>query len=196
MRDYSGSMDYFQNQLKAKGIDKSRLDMSDYAGLTKAELQWIVDHPEQYMAPAIEDVFAELDKLGDFIVPDGLTNREKEDLLIKSFPLLTDAVCRNEIWLGAGMSIGIDDVYDCIKEIDLPLVEKCAFEIKSEWLEKHASRWGAWGCHDAYSKFTDELDKLGKVKLLLMCIYIGDREMLGEDDCKDLRIKKFKEYLA
>ena len=110
--------------------------------------------------------------------------------------MCTDAVCRNEIWTGAGISIGIDDVYDCIKEIDLPLIEKCAFEIKSEWQEKHATRWGGWGYHKEYSQFTDELDRLGKVKLLLMCIYIGDREMLGEDDCKSLRIKKFKEYLA
>ena len=34
-KDYTGDISYFQDQLTAKGISKSQLDMSDYIGLTK-----------------------------------------------------------------------------------------------------------------------------------------------------------------
>lgn len=43
MRDYTGDMDYFQDQLAAKGISKEMLDISNYIGLTFRELQGIVD---------------------------------------------------------------------------------------------------------------------------------------------------------
>lgn len=46
--DYFGNMDYFQNQLTAKGISVDELDMRDYSGLTTRELQSIVDHAEYY----------------------------------------------------------------------------------------------------------------------------------------------------
>ena len=42
-QDYTGDMDYFQEQLTEKGITKDMLDMSNYAGLTRTELQHIVD---------------------------------------------------------------------------------------------------------------------------------------------------------
>ncbi len=42
-RDYEESMDFFQNQLAAKGITKEMLNMDNYAGLTARELQGIVD---------------------------------------------------------------------------------------------------------------------------------------------------------
>lgn len=44
--DYEGSMDYFQRQLEKKGITVEQLDITDYAGLTFKELQWVVDHAE------------------------------------------------------------------------------------------------------------------------------------------------------
>lgn len=43
MRDYTGDMEYYQNQLAKKGITKEMLDMDNYAGLTARELQSIVD---------------------------------------------------------------------------------------------------------------------------------------------------------
>lgn len=43
MRDYTGDMKYYQDQLAAKGITKEMLDMDNYAGLTARELQGIVD---------------------------------------------------------------------------------------------------------------------------------------------------------
>ncbi len=43
MRDYTGDMEYYQNQLTKKGITKEMLDMDNYAGLTARELQSIVD---------------------------------------------------------------------------------------------------------------------------------------------------------
>lgn len=43
MRDYTGDMKYYQDQLAAKGITKEMLDMDNYAGLTARELQSIVD---------------------------------------------------------------------------------------------------------------------------------------------------------
>lgn len=43
MRDYTGDMDYFQNQLLDKGITKEMLNMDNFAGLTARELQSIVD---------------------------------------------------------------------------------------------------------------------------------------------------------
>ena len=42
--DYNGDMRYFQAQVAAKGIPVKELDMNDYAGLTKEELQQIVDN--------------------------------------------------------------------------------------------------------------------------------------------------------
>lgn len=42
-RDYEGNMDFFQDQLAAKGITKEMLDMDNFAGLTARELQNIVD---------------------------------------------------------------------------------------------------------------------------------------------------------
>lgn len=41
--DYSGDMNFFQDQLAAKGITKDMLNMDNYAGLTARELQSIVD---------------------------------------------------------------------------------------------------------------------------------------------------------
>lgn len=41
--DYTGDMEYFQQQLAKKGITKEMLDMDNYAGLTFRELQSIVD---------------------------------------------------------------------------------------------------------------------------------------------------------
>ena len=46
--DFFGNMNFFQNQLAAKGISIDELDMRDYAGLTAKELQSIVDHAEYY----------------------------------------------------------------------------------------------------------------------------------------------------
>lgn len=42
-RDYEGNMDFFQDQLAAKGITKEMLNMDNYAGLTARELQSIVN---------------------------------------------------------------------------------------------------------------------------------------------------------
>lgn len=44
MYDYSGEMSYFQNQLSDAGITKDVLDMDEFAGLTRPELQSIVDY--------------------------------------------------------------------------------------------------------------------------------------------------------
>lgn len=41
--DYAGDMEYYQNQLAAKGITKEMLNMDNYVGLTARELQGIVD---------------------------------------------------------------------------------------------------------------------------------------------------------
>ena len=41
--DYSGDMEFYQDQLAAKGITKEMLDMDNFAGLTARELQGIVD---------------------------------------------------------------------------------------------------------------------------------------------------------
>lgn len=43
MRDYTGDMNYFQNQLLEKGITKEMLNLDNFAGLTARELQDIVD---------------------------------------------------------------------------------------------------------------------------------------------------------
>lgn len=43
-RDYEGDMSYFQNQLlRKKGITKKMYDMDRFIGLTRSELQGIVD---------------------------------------------------------------------------------------------------------------------------------------------------------
>lgn len=44
MYDYSGDMSYYQDQLAASGITKEVLDMDEFAGLTRPELQSIVDY--------------------------------------------------------------------------------------------------------------------------------------------------------
>lgn len=44
MYDYSGDMNFFQNQLSDAGITKDVLDMDEFAGLTRPELQSIVDY--------------------------------------------------------------------------------------------------------------------------------------------------------
>lgn len=41
MNDYSGSMNFFQEQLDRENIN---FDITDYAGCTKRELQGIVDN--------------------------------------------------------------------------------------------------------------------------------------------------------
>lgn len=43
MRDYTGDMKFYQDQLAEKGITKDMIDMEDYVGLTANELQSIVD---------------------------------------------------------------------------------------------------------------------------------------------------------
>lgn len=44
MYDYSGDMSYFQDQLSQSGISKEMLDLDEFAGLTRSELQSIVDY--------------------------------------------------------------------------------------------------------------------------------------------------------
>lgn len=41
--DYDGDMCYFQEQLLAKGITKEIFDLDNFVGLTKNELQNLVD---------------------------------------------------------------------------------------------------------------------------------------------------------
>lgn len=41
--DYDGNMSYFQDQLSRAGITVDQIDMTNYAGLTKRELQGLVD---------------------------------------------------------------------------------------------------------------------------------------------------------
>ena len=67
MKDYDGSLDYFQKQLTARGISKSQLNINDYNGLTKDELQYIVDNPEKYMTPAMDVVWDEIKVLKKII---------------------------------------------------------------------------------------------------------------------------------
>ncbi len=43
MYDYTGSMDYYQNQLTNVGVSKEMFNMDKYVGLTARELQGIVD---------------------------------------------------------------------------------------------------------------------------------------------------------
>lgn len=43
MYDYTGDMEYYQDQLEKKGITKDMLNMDNYVGLTARELQGIVD---------------------------------------------------------------------------------------------------------------------------------------------------------
>ena len=53
MEDFNDNMQYFQDQITARGISIEELNMNDYAGLTKNELQYIVDHAETFRhAPA------------------------------------------------------------------------------------------------------------------------------------------------
>lgn len=43
MLDYSGNMEYFQEQLRRAGITKEMVNMDKYAGLTHCELQSVVN---------------------------------------------------------------------------------------------------------------------------------------------------------
>ncbi len=43
MKDYSGDMSYYQNQLLKKGVTKEMFDMDMFEGLTPSELQNIVN---------------------------------------------------------------------------------------------------------------------------------------------------------
>lgn len=44
MYDYGGDMKYFQDQLERAGISKEMMDMNKFVGLTRSELQSIVDY--------------------------------------------------------------------------------------------------------------------------------------------------------
>lgn len=44
MYDYTGDMEYFQKQLLKKGITKEMFDITNYAGLTFAQLQDLVNN--------------------------------------------------------------------------------------------------------------------------------------------------------
>ena len=48
MEDYSGDMDFYQNQLENAGITKDMLDISNFVGLTARELQNLVDAAIKY----------------------------------------------------------------------------------------------------------------------------------------------------
>lgn len=65
-RDYDGlTMDYFQNQLLAKGITKEMFNMDQFAGLTTRELQNIVNNVSLKEAEALKaqkNAFAEREK--------------------------------------------------------------------------------------------------------------------------------------
>lgn len=195
MKDYEGSMDYFQQQLAEKGIDKSRLNISDYVGLSKNELQWIVDHPEGYMTPAMEDVWEEVKALQTFQFPDGLPSKKAEPILIEKFPLLAKAYYKYEDLCG-GIIVYLTDVHKYLPEIDLNNIDKCAYAIKAEWEEKHSNGSGCWGYNKDWANFTSELNRFGKVKLLLLAICFNDVKTFTENDCERITISKFNTYLA
>ena len=43
MMDFEGDMDVFQKQLTAAGISAQEFDITNFAGCTERELQWLVD---------------------------------------------------------------------------------------------------------------------------------------------------------
>lgn len=196
MKDYDGSLDYFQKQLTARGISKSQLNINDYNGLTKDELQYIVDNPEKYMTPAMDVVWDEIKVLKTFQIPDGLNYRETEHILLEKFPLLARAHCKYEMCCGDGVIVSLTDMHKYLPEIDLNAIDKCAYAIKAEWEEKHSNGSGCWGYNEDWVQFTSGLNKLDKVKLLLVAIYFNDVETFNETDCERITINKFNTYLA
>lgn len=60
MQDYTGDLGYFQDQLKAKNISINQLNMYNFSGLTKDELQYIVDNAEIFMQASADDIFEDL----------------------------------------------------------------------------------------------------------------------------------------
>lgn len=70
--DYTGDMSYFQQQLTAKGISRQQLDMNDFIGLTRDELQSIVDNPKPFMKPSADSKIDFLKSI-DTTIPEGFT---------------------------------------------------------------------------------------------------------------------------
>lgn len=73
-KDYNGDISYFQDQLTAKGISKSKLDMSDYIGLTKDELQSIVNNYQHFIRPDASDKIEFLKSINTTI-PENFTKK-------------------------------------------------------------------------------------------------------------------------
>ena len=55
MKDYEGDLSKFQQLLSDKGISKNQLDITNYVGCTELELNYIVDHPEEFMKKSIKE---------------------------------------------------------------------------------------------------------------------------------------------
>ena len=53
--DYDGNFDELQQKLTDKGITIDQLDIKDYAGLTKKELDYIIDNAEYYIKKSSAD---------------------------------------------------------------------------------------------------------------------------------------------
>ena len=47
--DYNGDFDALQDKLTKKGITVDQLDIKDYIGLTENELNYIIDHAENFI---------------------------------------------------------------------------------------------------------------------------------------------------
>lgn len=80
MRDYDGDMSFYQDQLEKKGITKEQLDMRNYVGLSRQELQAIVNNPKAFIRKSYNDIWSDLMAI-DTNIPEGFTEESYADTI-------------------------------------------------------------------------------------------------------------------
>lgn len=139
MRDNSLDLEFYQQQLKSKGITKDQLDISRYAGLTQDELQDIVDHPAPYVDNATMAHKFRLLREFDTNVPDGMTAQK---YLEQTFDQWT-AIFGNTLTMGTQDEI---DMLKYLETADLDKMEEIFNRVILEHIETKGSN-GDFGRH-------------------------------------------------
>ena len=139
--DYFGNMDYFQNQLTAKGISVDELDMRDYSGLTARELQSIVDHAEYYKhkpkqpAPVVyetyKQAFAEFQPI---LTRYGFSVCFTQKQIEEQIPTWSNI---KDVYTGKNIAVGFEITYGDVKDAQKRFLDTLRYFLKNCCSEQH-----------------------------------------------------------
>lgn len=80
--DYNGDFDVLQDKLTKKGITVDQLDIKDYIGLTENELNYIIDHAENFIKKSSSDKMQILYNFKNLKRPDNFSDESFLNILL------------------------------------------------------------------------------------------------------------------